>query len=109
MTKIERVFPAFGIIFAVVYAIVLYNDVPLVSYHPRLNLWAWGHAATINGPVMYWYGLVLTAFVISAPLAAVLLLVPENATQRLWNGLTWLVPLGAMVSFVWLLYPYYTK
>ena len=42
MTKIERLFPAFGIVFAVVYAYVLYNDLPLATYHPRLGVWGWG-------------------------------------------------------------------
>ena len=48
MTKIERLFPAFGIIFAVVYAYVLYNDLPLAT-HPRLGVWGWGRQASITG------------------------------------------------------------
>jgi hypothetical protein len=109
MTKIERLFPAFGIIFAVVYAYVLYNDLPLATYHPRLGVWGWGRQASINGPAMYWYGLVLTGFVVAVPLTALLALVPEKIMDRMWSGLVWLVPLGAMASFVWLLFPYYTK
>ena len=73
----ERLFPAFGAIYAVVYSVVLYQDLPLVSYHPRLGIWEWGHAASINGPVMYWYGLALMSLVVSLPLTAVLFFVPE--------------------------------
>ena len=39
MTKIERLFPIFGIIFAAAYAYVLYHDMPLVTYHPILGEW----------------------------------------------------------------------
>ena len=107
--RVERLFPAFGAIYAVVYAVVLYQDLPLVSYHPRLGLWEWGHAPSINGPVMYWYGLALMALVVSLPLTAILYFVPNSVVRRVWPGFAWLLPIGAMISFIWLLYPYYTK
>ena len=107
--RVERLFPAFGAIYAVVYSVVLYQDLPLVSYHPRLGIWEWGHAASINGPVMYWYGLALMSLVVSLPLTAVLFFVPDSISRRVWPGFAWLLPLGAMASFIWLLYPYYTK
>jgi hypothetical protein len=109
MTRIERLFPAYGIIFALVYAYVLYHDIPLVTYHPKLGTWDFGRVASKDGPAMYWYGLVLTGVVVAVPLTALLALVPEKVVDRVWSGLTWLLPLGAMASFVWLLYPYYTK
>jgi hypothetical protein len=109
MTKIERLFPIYGIIFALVYAYVLYNDMPLVTYHPKLGVWDMGRAASRDGPAMYWYGLVLTAVVVAVPLTALFALIPERITDKVWSGLVWLLPLGAMVSFVWLLFPYYTK
>ena len=53
MTKIERLFPIFGIIFAVVYAYVLYHDAPLATYHPMLGEWDFGRVASRKGPAMY--------------------------------------------------------
>jgi hypothetical protein len=110
MTKIERLFPIFGIIFAAAYAYVLYHDMPLVTYHPMLGEWDIGRAASRKGPAMYWYGLVLTAFVVAVPLTALCALIPEKITDKISSSLvTWLVPLVAMFSFVWLLWPYFTK
>jgi hypothetical protein len=109
MTKYERLFPIFGIIFAIVYAYVLYNDIPLATYHPKLGVWDFGRVPSRDGPAMYWYGLVFTAFVVSVPLTALCALIPERITDKMWSGLTWLVPLAAMASFVWLLFPYFTK
>jgi hypothetical protein len=109
MTKIGRLFPIFGIIFAVVYAYVLYHDAPLATYHPMLGEWDFGRAASRKGPAMYWYGLVLTAFVVAVPLTALCALVPQKFVDKAWSGFAWLVPLVAMFSFVWLLWPYFTK
>jgi hypothetical protein len=110
MTKIERLFPAFGAIFAVIYAFVLYYDSPLVSYHTKTGVWTWGKTlSSEGGPSIFWYGLVLTALLFAVPVTAAIAFIPENVSSRLWSGLTWLLPLGAMASFVWLLLPYYTK
>ncbi len=108
MTKVERLFPIFGVIFAIVYAYAVYKDIAIVTYHPKLGVWDVGHTPSRNGPAMYWYGFVLFAFVVAVPLAALCALIPEKTLEKAWS-LTWLVPLLAMASFVWLLLPYYTK
>ena len=59
MTKFERVFPIFGVIFAVVYTYAVYKDIALVTYHPKIGVWDIGRTASRDGPAMYWYGFVL--------------------------------------------------
>ena len=61
MTKIERLFPIFGIAFALIYAPTMNNNWALATYHPRPGVWDWGVAPATNGPAMYWYGFVFTA------------------------------------------------
>jgi hypothetical protein len=110
MTKIERLFPVFGIAFAVIYAFVLYYNWALVTYHPKLGIWELGVAPSRDGPAMYWYGFVLSSAVGALVVTAVAALIPENVRDRVsWPNLTWLVPLCSMVFFLWLLMPYFTK
>jgi hypothetical protein len=108
MTKFERVFPIFGVIFAVVYTYAVYNDIAFVTYHPKIGVWDIGRTASRDGPAMYWYGFVLAAFVVSVPLAALCTLIPEKILQK-GLSLTWMVPVVSIGSFLWLLLPYYTK
>jgi len=108
MTKIERLFPIFGVIFAAVYAYAVFKDIALVTYHPKIGVWDLGHTPSRDGPAMYWYGFVLFAFIVAVPMTALCALIPEKMLEKAWS-LTWLVPLVVMVSFVWLLLPYYTK
>jgi thiamine transporter ThiT len=111
MTKIEQMFPVFGAVFAVIYAVVLDYNWALFTYHPRLGEWDWGAAAPkAGGPAMYWYGVVGTTALAALVVTAVVSLIPENTRARVaWPNLTWILPLCSMVFLAWLLSPYYTK
>jgi hypothetical protein len=111
MTKIERLFPIFGAAFAVIYAVVLYTDWPMVTYVPKIGVWGWGKVIPNpgDGPPMYWYGVVLTSLLGALVVTGIAALIPENAAKKIWPGLTWLLPVGSMAFLVWVLLPYYTK
>ena len=110
MTKFERLFPVFGAVFAVIYAVVLDYNWALFTYHPKLGIWDVGAVAPKDGPAMYWYGVVATSFLAALAVTAVIgLVVPENIKERAWSGLTWLLPVGSIAFLVWLLMPYFTK
>jgi hypothetical protein len=110
MTRIERLFPIFGIAFALIYAPTMNNNWALATYHPRPGVWDWGVAPATNGPAMYWYGFVFTAFLGAVVVTAIAALVPERIMARIpWPTLTWLLPLCAMAYFGWVLTPYFTK
>jgi hypothetical protein len=110
VTKLERLFPVFGIAFALIYAPSMNNNWALATYHPRLGIWEWGVAPPINGPAMYWYGFVFTAGLGALVVTAIAALIPERIMARVpWPILTCVAPLCAMFYFVWVLYPYFTK
>jgi hypothetical protein len=50
---------------------------------------------TKQGPPMFWYGILITAFVGACIVTAIAALLPESAAKRLWSGLTWLLPVAA--------------
>ncbi len=109
MTKVERLFPVFGAVYAVIYAIVLYYNLALFTYNPKPATWTWGATAPTNGPAMYWYGIVVTALIAALVVTAIVALIPENIRARTWSGFTWLLPVGSMVFLVWLLSGYFLK
>jgi hypothetical protein len=113
MTKIERLFPIFGIAFALIYMPSMNLNWAFATYHPKQGIWQWGVAPPIpgeGGPAMYWYGFVMTSFVGALAVTVAAALVPEKITARLpWPTLTWLLPLCAMFYFGWVLLPYFTK
>ena len=107
----SRAFPVFGIVFAVVYSLVyalaVWKNYALFTYHPALNEFGIGVEKPKDGPAMYWYGWMATAGIAALVASAAACLVP--AARRLWSGLAWLVPLGAMLFFAWLLRGYFLR
>jgi hypothetical protein len=111
MTKIERLFPIFGIAFALIYAPVLYYNWSLATYQPKQGIWQWGVMPGLEGgPAMYWYGFVLSSALGALIVTAIAALIPEKAMARMpWPNLTWILPLCAMIFFAYILTPYFTK
>jgi hypothetical protein len=110
---VSRAFAAFAIVFAVVYpiayAISVWNNFALFTYHPALNEFGMGVQKAKDGPAMYWYGWMATSAIVGGIAGVVACLVPGRMAQRLWPGLAWLVPLGAMLFFAWLLRGYFLR
>jgi hypothetical protein len=110
MTKVEQLFPVFGAIFVVIYAVVLDYNWALATYHPKLGVWEWGAAAPKDGPAMYWYGVVMTTALVALVATAAVALIPENVRARAsLSSLTWVLPLSSIAFLGWLLSGYFTR
>jgi hypothetical protein len=106
-------FPVFAVTFAAVYAAVYYFAVDynwaLFSYGPAVGEWTLFTAPASAGPTMYWYGWIATSALAGAFAGLVVCLLPMRVSRHLWSGLSWLVPLGAMAAFAYLLSGYWTR
>jgi hypothetical protein len=73
---------AFGVAYAVIYAICTEVNLPLLTYHPVIGgvdlLWK----PARQGPAMYWYGWMLTSLIGALVLAWIATIVPEQWVQR---------------------------
>jgi uncharacterized membrane protein YgdD (TMEM256/DUF423 family) len=108
-----RSFPVFATVFAVAYAVVyviaVEKNLALLTYHPAINEFGLGVQKAKDGPAMYWYGWMATAGIAAFVAGLVACALPERLTQRLWSGWSWVVPLGAMVFFGYLLRAYFLR
>ena len=104
---VPRSFPAFAIVFAVVftiaYVICVEQNYALFSYHPAINQFGMGVQQPLDGPVMYWYGWMAAAGIVAAVAAFIACLLPQGIMRRLWPGLSWVVPIGGMLVFCYIL------
>ena len=107
----NRAFPVFAIVFAVVYVVVytlaVWKNYALFTYHPAIYEWGFGVQKPKDGPAMYWYGWLATSVIVALVAGLLASLVP--AARRLWPGLAWLAPLGAILFFAWLLRGYFLR
>jgi hypothetical protein len=98
----------FAAVYAAVYYVVLVNNWPLFSYGPAVGEWTLFNHGASDGPTMYWYGWIVTSAIAAAIIAALVSLLPEQLGRRLWPGLAWLIPLGAIAAIFHLLGGYFT-
>ena len=99
----------FAMVFAFVYVIAVEKNYALFTYHPitySFGLWA---QRTGEGPAMYWFGWIATAALAGSAAGLFACLLPQGLTRRLWPGLSWLVPLGAIIAFGYLLRDYFLR
>ena len=108
-----RSFPVFAIVFAIVFAVVYVIAVEanyaLFTYHPAINEWGAGVQQSKDGPAMYWYGWLATSGISAAIAGAAAALWPESMARRLWSGWTWVVAVGVMVAFCYLLRNFFLR
>jgi hypothetical protein len=104
--KLTRLLPVFSAAFAVIYAPALYFNWALVTYQPALGEWDLGPVVR-SGPPMFWYGIVATAFIGACVATAIATLAPASVARRLWPGLTWLLPVAALIFIAYILRPYF--
>ena len=104
--RLTRLFPVFSAAFAVIYAPALYYNWAVVTYQPAIHEWDWG-AVTRSGPPMYWYGILITAFVGACIVSAIAALLPDSVTRRVWPGLTWLLPVVVWLFIAFILRQYF--
>lgn len=103
----------FGIVFAVVftvaYVIAVENNYALFTYHPAIGEWGVGVEKGKDGPAMYWYGWLATSGIIATLAGALAAWLPESVARRLWPGWAWVVPVGAMFAFCYLLREFFLR
>jgi hypothetical protein len=106
-------FPVFAVSFAVVYAVVYYFAVDrnwaLFSYGPAVGQWTALTRAASAGPTMYWYGWMATAAIAGALAGLIACVLPARLSRYVPPDFAWLVPLGAMLAFAYLLSGYWTR
>ena len=111
--KPPRSFPLLAVLFAVVYTIAyviaVWKNYALFTYHPVINEIRAGVQKPIDGPAMYWFGWMATAGIAAAGACLVACLVPERLSSRLWSGWSWIIPLGVLLIFAWLLRNYFLR
>ncbi|HUQ73134.1 MAG TPA: hypothetical protein VM183_00305 [Burkholderiales bacterium] len=105
-------FAAFAITFALVYPIAYFicveNNFALFTYHPAINEWNVGVQKGRDGPAMYWYGWLATSGIVALAAALLATLLPDAWTRRA-SSATWIVALGVMLAFCYLLRGFFVR
>jgi hypothetical protein len=99
----------FSICGPVVYCLVVFFHLPLVTYFPAIGRLVWGnepvHSGT--GPNMLWYGFTSIAILISGGLGIIAMLLPERITKKYPLALLWILPILAIPYVVYALMPWW--
>jgi hypothetical protein len=80
-------FSIFSIVFGIVYTLAFFFSVAVFKYYPLVHEFHIANQPNTAGPPISWYGWIVTALLVSLPLA---LLVPRRWADRLsptWAGL----------------------
>ena len=108
-----RRFPVFAIVFAVVfavtYAIAVEQNYALFTYHPAVGDFGAGVQQPKDGPAMYWYGWLATSSIVAFVAGVATSWLPAGLVQRLWSGWTWVIPIGVMIAFCYLLRNFFLR
>jgi hypothetical protein len=108
-----RSLPTFTITFAAAYAILYVTAVEynlaLFTYHPAAEEFHFLVQPAKDGPAMYWYGWMASSALGSFSLAVIASWLPGGATTRLWSGWSWVVPLGVMAFFCYILRGFFIR
>ena len=86
----------------VLYVLGILLGLASFTYHPATGRLEWGQTMPRRneGPVMYWYGWILTAFIGATVLGFLATLIPETVTRRIPLALLWIIPLLTLPVFV---------
>ena len=99
----------FAVVFALVYVVAVEANYALLTYHPALKEWGAGVEKPRDGPAMYWFGWLLTSGIAATVAGAAAAALPESVTRRLPSALTWVVAVGVMAAFCYLLRNYFLR
>jgi hypothetical protein len=107
--KLARAFPFFSSAFVICYALSVQFNLALFTYHPQLRQFAFLVEPPKAGPAMYWYGWLATSALGALLVSAIALALPRQPTMRIWSGIVWLVPIGGIIFFFYLLQGYFLR
>jgi hypothetical protein len=92
-------FSIFSILFGIVYTLAFYFGIAAFKYYPLVHQFHIVDQPKTVGPPISWYGWIVTALLVSAPIA---LLVPRRWADRL--SPTWAGLIPAALIFLVLIY-----
>ncbi|MGZ3282588.1 MAG: hypothetical protein ACXU9A_08025 [Xanthobacteraceae bacterium] len=101
---------AMAITSPVMYVICVLLNLPLFTFHPATNRFAWGWEAARSGegPAMYWYGWVATVLIVGLIIGIVATMLPASVTRKIPLALVWLLPMLAIPIMAYTLMPFWT-
>ena len=110
-SKLRTFVVVFSITATVVYVLCDLLGLPLFTFHPGTGRLEWGYALPRRneGPVMYWYGWVLTTAIVSSVVALLATFLPEHVTRRIPLAILWLLPVLAVPIMFYTLMSFWTK
>ncbi len=97
-SKFRAFVTTFSITGPVVYCLIVFLKLPLVTYFPAIERLVWG-AADVHpdtGPNMLWYGFTLTTILISGGFGIIAMFLPERITGKYPLALLWILPILAI-------------
>jgi hypothetical protein len=106
-----RALPIWTMAFPIIYVPTMYFNWPVFTYVPTKGEFHWllFIPPKADGPGMFYYGWLITTAIGAAIVAFLATMLPETTTRRLWSGLTWVVPLGAVCVLLYILRPWFTQ
>jgi hypothetical protein len=109
--KLRTFLVVFSLTATVVYVLCDLLGFPLFTFHPATGRLEWGYALPRRneGPVMYWYGWLVTTAIVSTVVAFLATFLPESATRRIPLFALWLLPIIAVPIMFYTLMSFWTK
>ncbi len=110
-TKLRTFVVVFSLAAAVLYVLCDLLGLPLFSYHPATSRVEWGYALPRRGegPVMYWYGWLLTTLIAASAMGLLTTFLPERMTRRVPLFALWLLPILAVPIMAYTLMSFWTR
>jgi hypothetical protein len=110
-SRVRTFVVVFSITATIVYVACLLFGWPLFTYHPATGRLEWGYALPRRneGPVMYWYGWIVTTAIASSAVALLATFLPERITGRIPLFLLWLLPVLAVPIFAFTLKEFFFR
>lgn len=102
-SKFRAFVTTFSITGPVVYCLVVFLKLPLVTYFPAIHRLVWGAADMHPGTGlnMLWYGFTLTTILISGGLGVIAMFLPERIIRKYPLALLWILPILAIPYVVY--------
>ena len=101
----------FSLTATVAYVLCDLLGLPLFTYHPATGRVEFGYALPRRneGPVMYWYGWILTTLIAASVAGLLATLLPESVTRRIPLVALWVLPILAVPVMAYTLMSFWTK
>jgi hypothetical protein len=99
----------FTVAYSIAYVVAVWKNYALFTYHPVPGTIGMGVEKPQDGPAMYWYGWMATATIAALTACLTAYVVPERLAKRIWPGCSWVIPLGVLLFFAYLLRGYFLR